>query len=177
MSRVNARGLSFMYRGNPRKGSSSATALKAVQKSRKDLEKALRYYDSELFGDIVEEESKKAYAEMIAIVPHSGMKFVPSTGSGNSDREEYQGVGGKLQRSIYCRPTRSKGKFGIVAGASAWDPYRKFNYAGIQHENEEFHHDPPRQAHYISQPLDKYAKIIIQKIIQKNQQLLGGGNR
>ena len=116
-----------MYKGNPRKGSSSATALKAVQKSRKDLEKALRYYDSELFGDIVEEESKKAYAEMIAIVPHSGMKFVPSTGSGNSDREEYQGVGGKLQRSIYCRPTRAKGKFGIVAGASAWDPYRKFN--------------------------------------------------
>lgn len=163
-----------MYRGNPRKGSSSATALKAVQKSRKDLEKALRYYDSELFGDIVEEESKKAYAEMIAIVPHSGMK---STGSGDSDREEYQGVGGKLQRSIYCRPTRSKDKFGIVAGASAWDPYRKFNYAGIQHENEEYHHDPPRQAHYISQPLDKYAKIIIQKIIQKNQQLLGGGNR
>ena len=163
-----------MYRGNSRKGSSSATALKAVQKSRKDLEKALRYYDSELFGDIVEEESKKAYAEMIAIVPHSGMR---STRSGDSDREEYQGVGGKLQRSIYCRPTRSKGKFGIVAGASAWDPYRKFNYAGIQHENEEYHHDSPRQAHYISKPLDKYAKIIIQKIIQKNQQLLGGGNR
>ena len=166
-----------MYRGNPWKGSSSATALKAVQKSRKDLEKALRYYDSELFGEIVEAESKKAYAEMIAIVPHSGMKFVPSTGSGDSGREEYQGVGGKLQRSIYCRPTRSKDKFGIVAGASAWDPYRKFNYAGIQHENEEYHHDSPRQAHYISKPLDKYAKIIIQKIIQKNQQLLGGGNR
>lgn len=163
-----------MYRGNPRKGSSSATALKAVQKSIKGLEKALRYYDSELFGDIVEEESKKAYAEMIAIVPHSGMKSAPSAGS---NHEEYQGVGGKLQRSIYCRPTRAKGKFGIVAGASAWDPYRKFNYAGIQHENEEYHHDSPRQAHYISQPLDKYAKIIIQKIIQKNQQLLGGGNR
>ena len=166
-----------MYKGNPRKGGSSATALKAVQKSIKGLEKALRYYDSELFGDIVEEESKKAYAEMIAIVPHSGMKFVPSAKSGDSGREEYQGVGGKLQRSIYCRPTRSKGKFGIVAGASAWDPYRKFNYAGIQHENEEYHHDPPTQAHYISKPLHKNAKIIIQKIIQKNQQLLGGGNR
>ena len=86
MSRVNVRGLSFMYRGNPRKGSSSATALKAVQKSRKDLEKALRYYDSELFGDIVDEESKKANAEMIARLPHSGMKFVPSTVTVESDR-------------------------------------------------------------------------------------------
>ena len=151
-----------MYKGNPRKGSSSATALKAVQKSRKDLEKALKYYDSELFGDIVEEESKKAYAEMIAIVPHSGMK---SARSGDSDREEYQGVGGKLQRSIYCRPTRAKGKFGIVAGASAWDPYRNFNYAGIQHENDEFRHTKPgAKAHFISDPLNRCIDRIQEKM-------------
>lgn len=153
-----------------RKGSSSATALKAVQKSRKSLERALKYYDKELFEDIVEAESKKAYAEMVAIVPYS--KHTSRTES--SEREEYQGTGGKLQRSIYCRPTKAKNKFGIVAGASAYDPYRNFNYAGIQHENEEYRHDSPRQAHYISQPLDKYSKIIIKKIIKRNQRLLGG---
>lgn len=58
---------------------------------------------------------------------------------------------GKLQDSISVRVSRSNRYPGIIASASAKSP-GGFDYALIQEENEEFSHEDPGQAHYLSQP-------------------------
>lgn len=58
---------------------------------------------------------------------------------------------GKLERSIYVRVSKDKRRGGLIAGASARSS-RGYNYAGIQHENEDFNHPIKGQAHFISEP-------------------------
>lgn len=58
---------------------------------------------------------------------------------------------GKLRDSIVVRVSKSPRYPGIIASASAKSK-RGFDYALIQEENENFSHEEPGQAHYLSQP-------------------------
>lgn len=58
---------------------------------------------------------------------------------------------GKLQESVSVRVSKSARYPGIIASASAKST-RGFDYALIQEENENFSHEDPGQAHYLSQP-------------------------
>lgn len=58
---------------------------------------------------------------------------------------------GKLQESVFVRVSKSPRYPGIIASASAKSK-RGFDYALIQEENENFSHEDPGQAHYLSQP-------------------------
>ena len=110
---------------------SSATATKSVQDARKKLHKFLLGC-KRVPEEIIAEEAAKAYEQMVAMTPFKT---------------------GKLERSVYCRPSKSKRKVGIVAGASARN--RGINYAGIQHENTSFKHPIKGTHHYISVPYNK----------------------
>ena len=58
---------------------------------------------------------------------------------------------GKLQESVLVYVSKSPRYPGIIATASA-KSNRGFDYALIQEENENFSHEEPGQAHYLSQP-------------------------
>lgn len=58
---------------------------------------------------------------------------------------------GKLQESVSVRVSKSPKYPGIIASASAKSK-RGFDYALIQEEREDFSHEEPGQAHYLSQP-------------------------
>lgn len=58
---------------------------------------------------------------------------------------------GKLQDSVSVRVSKSARYPGIIASASAKSK-RGFDYALIQEEREDFSHEDPGQAHYLSQP-------------------------
>lgn len=58
---------------------------------------------------------------------------------------------GKLRDSINVRVSKSNRYPGIIASASAKSK-RGYDYALIQEENENFSHEEPGQAHYLSQP-------------------------
>lgn len=58
---------------------------------------------------------------------------------------------GKLRDSIFARVSKSPRYPGLIVSASAKSK-RGFDYALIQEENENFSHEEPGQAHYLSQP-------------------------
>lgn len=58
---------------------------------------------------------------------------------------------GKLRDSIFARVSKSPRYPGLIVSASA-KSNRGFDYALIQEENENFSHEEPGQAHYLSQP-------------------------
>ena len=111
---------------------SSATSLKSVQDARKNLTKFLKMLDT-IPQEELEESAQVIKAEAILAAPYKT---------------------GKLERSIYVRVSKDKKRPGIVAGASAKSP-TGYNYAGIQHENENFDHPIKGQAHFISEPFNK----------------------
>lgn len=83
---------------------------------------------------------------------------------------------GKLQESVRVRVSKSPRYPGIIASASA-KSNRGFDYALIQEENEDFSHEEPGQAHYLSQPFyqvldDFYYEITGKHLIAP---MLGGG--
>lgn len=122
-----------------RKGA-SATSQKSVQDARKNLTKFLKSLD-EIPVEELEKSAQRIKAEAIAKVPYDT---------------------GKLERSIYVRVSKDKRRPGIVAGASARSA-NGYNYAGIQHENTEYHHDKG-QAHFISEPFNAEVKRLKQRI-------------
>ena len=111
---------------------SSATSLKSVQDARKNLTKFLKMLDT-IPQEELEESAQVIKAEAILAAPYKT---------------------GKLERSIYVRVSKDKKHPGIVAGASAKSP-TGYDYAGIQHENENFEHPVKGQAHFISEPFNK----------------------
>lgn len=108
----------------------SATSTKSVQSARKRLTQFLKQLDTVPVEEL-EKSAQRIKAEAIAKVPYET---------------------GKLERSIYVRVSRDKRRPGIVAGASARSP-SGYNYAGIQHENENYLHRKG-QAHFISEPFN-----------------------
>lgn len=116
-------GTSFMSKG------SSATSQKSVQNAIKDLTRFVRKLDTVPTEELAESAATMK-AEMIAQAPYET---------------------GRLERSIYTMVSKDKRRPGLRAGASARSP-QGYNYAGIQHENEHFHHPVKGKAFFIRDP-------------------------
>lgn len=112
------------------KKGASATSTKSVQDARKRLTNFIKQLDT-VPTEELEKSAQRIKADAIAKVPYKT---------------------GKLERSIYVRVAKDKRRPGIVAGASARSS-GGYNYAGIQHENENYIHTKG-QAHFISEPFN-----------------------
>ena len=123
----------------PKRGA-SATSQKSVQDARKNLTKFLKQLDT-VPTEELEKSAQRIKTDAIAKVPYKT---------------------GKLERSIYVRVAKDKKRPGLVAGASARSK-DGYNYAGIQHENENYHHDKG-QAHFISEPFNDEVKRLKRRI-------------
>jgi hypothetical protein len=123
----------------PSKGA-SATSTKSVQDARKNLTKFLKQLDT-VPSEELERSAQRIKQDAIAKVPYKT---------------------GKLERSIYVRVAKDKRRPGLVAGASARSP-GGYNYAGIQHENENYIHTKG-QAHFISEPFNDEVKRLKRRI-------------
>lgn len=121
---------------------SSATSQKSVQDAKKNLQKFLRKLDR-IPTEVLQEESKTLYSEIIAEVPYDT---------------------GALERSVKVTVAKDKKRPGLNARASARSK-KGYNYAGIQHENENFKHSKPgAKAHFISDPFERATERIKEKI-------------
>lgn len=118
----------------------SATSLKSIQDAKKRLTKFLKTLET-VPTDELERTAERIYSEAIAQTPYST---------------------GKLESSVYVHVSRSKTKPGLVAGASARE--HGYNYAMIQHENENYDHPIKGKAHYISDPFKKEVALMHQRI-------------
>ena len=123
----------------PNRGA-SATSTRSVQDARKHLTNFLKKLDTVPEKEL-EKSAQRIKAEAITKVPYKT---------------------GKLERSIYVRVAKDKRRPGIVAGASARSS-GGYNYAGIQHENENYYH-ARGQAHFISEPFNAEVKRLKQRI-------------
>lgn len=122
------------------KKGASATSQKSVQDARKNLTNFLKQLDT-VPTEELEKSAQRIKADAIAKVPYKT---------------------GKLEHSIYVRVAKDKRRPGLVAGASARSR-GGYNYAGIQHENENYHHTKG-QAHFISEPFNAEVKRLKQRI-------------
>ena len=113
----------------------SATSQESVKRARGNLTRFIKTLET-VPTEELERSARTIKAEEIATVPYKT---------------------GKLERSIYCRVSKDKRRPSIVTGASARSK-AGYNYAGIQHENEQFEHSPGRKDHYISDPFNKEVK-------------------
>lgn len=118
----------------------SATSLKSLQDAKKRLTKFLKTLET-VPTDELERTAERIYSEAIAQTPYST---------------------GKLESSVYVHVFRSKTKPGLVAGASARE--HGYNYAAIQHENENYDHPIKGKAHYISDPFKKEVALMRRRI-------------
>ena len=114
------------------KRGASATSKKSVQDARKNLTKFLRMLDT-VPREELERSAQTIKAEAILATPFET---------------------GKLERSVYVRVSDDRKRPGLVAGASARSD-SGYDYAGIQHEAENFNHPIKGQDHYISEPFNK----------------------
>ena len=121
----------------------SATSLKSIKDAKKKLTKFLKTLET-VPQEELEKTAEKIYDEAVAQVPYKT---------------------GKLENSIYVRVSKSKSKPGLNAGASA--RAHGYNYAGIQHENEDYIHPIKGKAHYISDPFNKEVKLMQRRIRRK----------
>lgn len=122
------------------KRGASATSQKSVQDARKNLTIFLKKLDT-VPTEELEKSAQRIKTDAIAKVPYKT---------------------GKLERAIYVRVAQDKQRPGLVAGASAKSK-GGYDYAGIQHENENYHHTKG-QAHFISEPFNAEVKRLKQRI-------------
>ena len=129
---------------------SSATATKSVRDAKKKLQDFIRTCET-YPHQVIAQEAPIIQAEAVARTPYKS---------------------GKLRASVYVRPSKDmRRKFGLVAGASAIK--NGYNYAGIQHENKDFHHEVGAD-HYISVPLERGIKRIKRRVrAEYNRKLKG----
>lgn len=122
----------------------SATSQQSVQKAIKDLTKFLKKVETVPLEEL-EQSAQTIKAEAIALTPYKT---------------------GKLERSVYTIVSKDKRRPGLRAGASAISE-NGYNYAGIQHENEEFEHPIKGQAHFISEPFEREVAALQERIRRK----------
>lgn len=120
----------------------SATSQASVQNARKNLTNFIKTLDTVPTKEL-ERSAQIIKANAIAQVPYKT---------------------GKLEHSIYVRVAKDKRRPGIVAGASARS--RGYNYAGIQHENELYHHDKGKD-HFISDPYNEEVEKLKKRILRR----------
>lgn len=122
----------------------SATSRQSVQNAKKNLQKFLRKLDT-IPTEILTEESKTLYSEIIAEVPYKT---------------------GALERSVKVAVAKDKKRPGLNASASARSK-QGYNYAGIQHE-ESFHHSKQgAKDHFISDPFERATERIKEKMRER----------
>ena len=120
----------------------SATSQQSVQDAKKRLQKFIKTLDT-VPTQILNEEAPILRSEIIAEVPYDT---------------------GKLESSVRVSVARDKRRPGLNASASAISK-SGYNYAGIQHENDEFRHTKPgAKAHFISDPLNRCIDRIQEKM-------------
>lgn len=120
----------------------SATSQKSVQDAKNRLQKFIKSLDT-VTTQILNEEAPILRSEIIAEVPYET---------------------GKLESSVRVSVARDKRRPGLNASASALSK-SGYNYAGIQHENDEFRHTKPgAKAHFISDPLNRCIYRIQEKM-------------
>lgn len=120
----------------------SATSQQSVQDAKKRLQKFIKSLDT-VPTQILSEEAPILRSEIIAEVPYKT---------------------GKLESSVRVSVARDKRRPGLSASASALSE-SGYNYAGIQHENDEFRHTKSgAKAHFISDPLDRCIDRIQEKM-------------
>lgn len=120
----------------------SATSQQSVQDAKKRLQKFIKTLDT-VPTQILNEEAPILRSEIIAEVPYKT---------------------GKLESSVRVSVTRDTRRPGLNASASALSK-SGYNYAGIQHENDEFRHTKPgAKAHFISDPLNRCIDRIQEKM-------------
>lgn len=120
----------------------SATSQQSVQDAKKRMQKFLKSLDT-VPTEILKEEAPILHGEIIAEIPYKT---------------------GALEASVRVEVSKDKRRPGINASASARSK-QGYNYAGIQHENEEFKHSKAgAKAHFISDPLDRCIERIQQKM-------------
>lgn len=125
-----------MSRGGP------ATSRQSVQDAKKRMQKFLKSLDT-IPTEILQEEVPVLTGEILAEIPYKT---------------------GKLESSVKVSVARDKRRPGINASASAISD-KGYNYAGIQHENEDFQHSKPgAKAHFISDPLNKCVDRVTDKM-------------
>lgn len=121
---------------------SSATSQQSVQDAKKKLQKFIRKLDR-VPTEILQQEAPKLYSEIIAEIPYDT---------------------GTLEKSVRVSVAKDKKRPGLNASASARSP-KGYNYAGIQHENEDFEHSKPgAKAHFISDPFERATERIKEKM-------------
>lgn len=126
------------------KRGASATSQRSVQDAKKNLQKFLRKLDT-IPQDILQEEAKTLYSEIIAEVPYDT---------------------GALERSVKVAVAKDKKRPGLNASASARSK-RGYNYAGIQHEEEFEHSKSGAKDHYISDPFEQATERIKDKMRER----------
>lgn len=120
----------------------SATSQQSVQDAKKRLQKFIKTLDA-VPTQILNEEAPVLRSDIIAEVPYKT---------------------GKLESSVRVSVARDKRRPGLNASASALSK-SGYNYAGIQHENDEFRHTKPgAKAHFISDPLNRCIDRIQEKM-------------
>lgn len=125
----------------------SATSQKSVQDAKKRLQKFIKSIDT-VPTQILNEEAPILRSEIIAEVPYKT---------------------GKLESSVRVSIARDKRRPGLNASASALSK-SGYNYAGIQHENDEFKHTKSgAKAHFISDPLNRCIDRIKEKMRSRLQ--------
>lgn len=123
----------------------SATSQQSVQDAKKRMQKFLKSLDT-IPTEILKEEEPILRSEIIAEIPYKT---------------------GKLESSVRVSVAKDKKRPGINVSASAMSK-QGYNYAGIQHENEEFKHSKAgAKAHFISDPLDRCIERIKQKMLRR----------
>lgn len=129
------------------KRGSSATSQKSVQAAKKRLTKFLRKIDT-IPVEVIQYEAENLYQDIMVEVPYDS---------------------GALERSVKVSVSKSKTKPGINASASAKSK-NGYDYAGIQHENPDFHHPVPgTKYHYISDPFHRCVDRITEEFSRKLQ--------
>lgn len=120
----------------------SATSRQSVQDAKKRMQKFLKSLDT-VPTEILQEEVPVLTGEILAEIPYET---------------------GKLESSVRVAVARDNRRPGINASASAISG-RGYNYAGIQHENEDFQHAKPgAKAHFISDPLNRCVDRVTDKM-------------
>lgn len=116
---------------------SSATSTQSVQDAKKQLQRFLRKLET-VPTRILQEEAQTLKAEIIAEVPYET---------------------GKLESSVRVSVSKDRKRPGLNASASARSP-GGYDYAGIQHEREDFQHPIKGKAHFISAPFKRATQRI-----------------
>lgn len=116
--------------------------LNSIKNAKKKLTKFLKALDT-VPQEELEKTAQRIYVQAVAQAPYET---------------------GKLEESIYVRVSRSKTRPGLTAGANAFNKNTGYNYAAIQHENEDYEHPIKGKAHYIIDPFKKETALMQRRI-------------